>query len=159
MIPCHGLRKVKSYEESKLLAGTRHIKAKLEKHESQSIKYQMATRSSSSVNWSMKYIIHTKGHYGIEDPELKFSKKGLQEDSYQRTNVQKAQKVQIGTGMRNKRIMLLLSVTILWCLSCSYQRAGKINLTHLASKELFRPENLLMLPFPEKWTSSMNFNA
>ena len=23
----------------------------------------------------MKHIIHTKGHYGIEDPELKFSKK------------------------------------------------------------------------------------
>jgi len=50
MIPCHGLRKVKSYEESKLLKETRHIKEKLEKHESQSIKYQMATRSSPSVN-------------------------------------------------------------------------------------------------------------
>ena len=32
----------------------------------------------------MKYVIHTKGHYGIEDPELKFSKKGLQEDSYRK---------------------------------------------------------------------------
>ena len=99
----------------------------------------------------MKYIIHTKGHYGIEDPELQFSKKGLQEDSYQkRTKVQKAQKVQIGMGMRNKRIMLLLSVTILWCLGCNYQRAGKINLIHLASKELFIPKTPLMLPFSRK---------
>ena len=40
----------------------------------------------------MKYTAHTKGHYGIEDPELKFSKKGMQEESYQRTKVQKAQK-------------------------------------------------------------------
>ena len=53
-------------------------------------------------------------------------------------------------GMRNKRIMLSLSITILWCLNCSYQRAGKINLIHLASKELFRPKAPLMLPFPKK---------
>ena len=53
----------------------------------------MATRSSPSVNRNIKYIIHTKGHYGIEDPEFKkFSKKCPQEDSYQRTKVQKAQK-------------------------------------------------------------------
>ena len=67
----------------------------------------MATRSSSSVNRNIKYIIHTKGHYGIEDPEfkIKFSKKGPQEDSYQRTKVQKA-KVQNSMGMRNKRIIL-----------------------------------------------------
>ena len=32
----------------------------------------------------MKYNVHTKGHYGIEDPELKFSKKGMQEDSYEK---------------------------------------------------------------------------
>ena len=32
----------------------------------------------------MKYTTDTKGHYGIEDPELQFSKKGLQEDSYQK---------------------------------------------------------------------------
>ena len=73
----------------------------------------------------MKYIIHTKEHYGIEDPELKFK----------RTKVSEGTKVQIGMGMRNKRIMLLLSVTILWCLGGNYQRAGKINLIHLASKE------------------------
>ena len=54
----------------------------------------------------MKYLVHTKGHYGIEDPELKFSKKGLQEDSDQR-NAINSTKVQIGMGMRNKRIILL----------------------------------------------------
>ena len=32
----------------------------------------------------MKYTAHTKGHYGIEDLELKFSKKGIQEDSYEK---------------------------------------------------------------------------
>ena len=32
----------------------------------------------------MKYTAHTKGHYGIEDPKLKFSKKGMQEDSYEK---------------------------------------------------------------------------
>ena len=30
----------------------------------------------------IKYTTHTKGHYGIEDPELRFSMKGMQEDSY-----------------------------------------------------------------------------
>jgi len=53
-------------------------------------------------------------------------------------------------GMRNKRIILSPSVTILWCLSYNFQRAGKMNLIYLASKELFRPETLLVLPFPEK---------
>ena len=38
----------------------------------------------------MKYPTHTKGHYGIEDPELRFSKKGIQEGSYIKgTKVQK----------------------------------------------------------------------
>ena len=32
----------------------------------------------------MKYTAHTKGKYGIEDPELKFSKKGMKEDSYKK---------------------------------------------------------------------------
>ena len=41
----------------------------------------------------MKYIAHTKGHYGIEDPELKFSKKSMQEDSYKRDKSPEAQKV------------------------------------------------------------------
>ena len=40
----------------------------------------------------MKYIIHTKGHYGIEDPELKFSKKGRRRTHIKRTKVQKTQK-------------------------------------------------------------------
>ena len=40
----------------------------------------------------MKYTTHTKGHYGIEDPELKFRKEGMQEDSYERDKSLKAQK-------------------------------------------------------------------
>ena len=41
----------------------------------------------------MKYTTHTKGHYGIEDPELKFSKKGIQKDSDERDKSPKAQKL------------------------------------------------------------------
>ena len=44
----------------------------------------------------MKYSAHIKGHYGIEDPELKFSKKGMQEDSYKKKGgdkIPEAQKV------------------------------------------------------------------
>ena len=41
----------------------------------------------------MKYTAHAKGHYGIEEPELKFRKKGMQEDSYEKgTKVQKHKK-------------------------------------------------------------------
>ena len=40
----------------------------------------------------MKYTTHTKGHYGIEDPEFKFSKKGIQKDSDERDKSPKAQK-------------------------------------------------------------------
>ena len=41
----------------------------------------------------MKHTTHTKGHYGIEDPELKFSKKGVQKDSDERDESPKAQKL------------------------------------------------------------------
>ena len=54
----------------------------------------------------MKHIVHTKGHYGIEDPELKFSKKGQKEDSYQKELRFKGHKSAVGMGMRNKRIIL-----------------------------------------------------
>ena len=80
----------------------------------------------------MKYIVHTKGHYGIEDPELKFSKKGRKEDSYQKELRFKRQKSAVGMGMRNKRIILSPSVIILGCLSYNFQRAGIMNLIYLA---------------------------
>ena len=37
----------------------------------------------------MKHSTHTKGHYGIEDLELKFSKKGVQKDLDKRTKFQR----------------------------------------------------------------------
>ena len=40
----------------------------------------------------MKYTAHTKGNYGIEDLELKFSKKGVRKDSDERDKSPKAQK-------------------------------------------------------------------
>ena len=40
----------------------------------------------------MKHTAHTKGHYGIEDPELKFSRKGMQEDSYEKGQKSKSMK-------------------------------------------------------------------
>ena len=51
----------------------------------------------------MKYTAHTKGHYGIEELELKFRKKGMQEDSYEKgQKSKKHKKAQNGMGMRNK---------------------------------------------------------
>ena len=41
----------------------------------------------------MKYTAHTKGHYGIEEPELKFRKKGAKEDSYEKGQKSKGTKV------------------------------------------------------------------
>ena len=55
-------------------------------------KYQIAERSSPSVSLNLKYTTHTKGHYGIEDPELKFSKKGMQDDSYEKGQKSKSTK-------------------------------------------------------------------
>ena len=55
----------------------------------------------------MKYTTHTKGHYGIEDPELKFNKKGIQEDSYEKGQKSKITKsAKNGMGMRNKQIFM-----------------------------------------------------
>ena len=56
----------------------------------------MAEISSPSVSLNLKYTTHKKGHYGIEDPELKFSKKGVQEDSYEKGQKSKSTK---GTKM------------------------------------------------------------
>ena len=47
------------------------------------------------MSWDLKYTTHTKGHYGIEDPELKFSKKGTQKDSDERTKVQRHKNVKM----------------------------------------------------------------
>ena len=44
------------------------------------------------MSLNLKYTTHTKGHYGIEDPELKFSKKGMQEDSYEKGQKSKSTK-------------------------------------------------------------------
>ena len=41
----------------------------------------------------MKYTTHTKGHYGIEELESKFRKKGMQEDSYEKGQKSKGTKV------------------------------------------------------------------
>ena len=78
--------------------------------------YAKADAESSVLNWQkiisvrelkIKYISHTKGHYGIEDPELQFSKKGMQEDSYEKGQKSKSTKsAKNGIGMRNKRIFL-----------------------------------------------------
>ena len=40
----------------------------------------------------MKYTTYTKGQYGIEEPELKFRKKGMQEDSYEKGQKSKSTK-------------------------------------------------------------------
>ena len=98
----------------------------------------------------MKYTVHTKGHYGIEDPESKFSKKGMQEDSCQRTKVQKAQKCS-GHGNEEQKDNTVYSLLQSCAVQAvNYLRTGKINLTYLASKELFKLAIFLMLPFPKE---------
>ena len=53
-------------------------------------------------------------------------------------------------GMRNKRIILSPSVTILWCLSYNFQRAGKMNLIYLASKRVIQTWNTAGVTFSRK---------
>ena len=54
----------------------------------------------------MKYIVHTKGHYGIEDPKLKFSKKRLAGGLMSKELKLERHKSAVGMGIRNKRIIL-----------------------------------------------------
>ena len=78
----------------------------------------------------MKYIVHTKGHYGIEDPKLKFSKKGLQEDSYKKkTKVQKAQKCSWHGNEEQKDNTVYTMLQSCGVQAVNYLRTGKINLT------------------------------
>ena len=54
----------------------------------------------------MKRIVHTKVHYGIEDLELKFSKKRPTEGLISKELKFKRHKSAVGMGMGNKRIWL-----------------------------------------------------
>ena len=54
----------------------------------------------------MKHIVHTIGHYGIEDPKLKFSKKRPTEGLISKELKFKRHKSVVGMGMMNKRIIL-----------------------------------------------------
>ena len=54
----------------------------------------------------MKYNVHTKGHYGIEDLELKFSKRRPAGGLISKELKFKRHKSAFGMGMRNKRIIL-----------------------------------------------------
>ena len=54
----------------------------------------------------MKYNFHTKGHYGIEDPELKFSKKRPAGRLISKELKFKQHKSAVGVGIKNKRIIL-----------------------------------------------------
>ena len=57
--------------------------------------------------WAENWIhLSHKRTLSIEEPESKFRKKGMQEDSYEKDKSSKAQKVQNGMGMRNKWIFI-----------------------------------------------------
>ena len=92
----------------------------------------------------MKYTTHTKGHYGIEDPELKFSKEGIQEHSYEiRQRSQKHKSAKMAWECGTNEYLCLPSATILWCPSCQLPEDKNNNETHLsASTELSGLENL-----------------
>ena len=99
----------------------------------------------------MKHIVHTKVHYGIEDPELKFSKKRPTGGLISKELKFKQHKSVDWHGNEEQKdytaYYLLQSYGVQ---AGNYLRNGKINLTYLASKELFRPKTLLMLPSPER---------
>ena len=61
----------RAYRNQRTPMETSYIKADAE------LQYLIAERSSPSVGLNLKYTTHIKGHYGIEDPESKFSKKGM----------------------------------------------------------------------------------
>ena len=84
----------------------------------------------------MKYTTHIEGHYGIEDPELKFSKKGLQEDSYQKELKFKRHKSANRHGNEEQTDNTVYTLLQSYGVQAgNYLRTGKINLTYLASKE------------------------
>ena len=92
----------------------------------------------------MKYTAHIKGHYGIEDPKLKFSKKGIQEDSYEKEQrSQKHKSAKVAWERRTNEYLCLPCAAILWCPSYQLPKDKGNNETHLlASTELSGLENL-----------------
>ena len=86
----------------------------------------------------MKYTAHTKGHYGIEDPELKFSKKGEQEDSDKWDKSPKKHKsAKMAWERGTNEYFCLPCATILWCPSYQLPEDKGNNETHpLASTKL-----------------------
>ena len=83
----------------------------------------------------MKYTTHTKGHYGIEDTELKFSKKGIQEDSYEKG--QKSQKHKLLKWHGNAEQM---NISVYHPLqSCGVQAVSYLK-TRIIMKLIFLPQ-------------------
>ena len=72
------LEKLKAIKSQNSLKKNNTYQSKVSKHEVLNCHKILSVRELK-----IKYISHTKGHYGIEDPKLKF-KKGMQEDSYQK---------------------------------------------------------------------------
>ena len=88
-------------ESQNILEKAKYIKTRAEPHQ-----YAWDCQSSSlSVRWNYKRYLSHKRTLWIEDLELKFRKKGKQEDSKEDKSP-KAQKVQNGMGMRNKWIFI-----------------------------------------------------
>ena len=83
----------------------------------------------------MEYTAHTKGHYGIEDPELKFSKKGIHEDSYKKGQKSRSTKVLKWHGneeQTNNSVYHMLQ-------SCGVQSVSHLK-TKLITKLIFWPQ-------------------
>ena len=88
--------------------------------------------------WAEKWIhLSHKRTLWIEEPESKFRKKGMQEDSYERTKVQKHKRCKMAWEWGTNEYICLPYVTILWGLSWKLLKdRGKMKLIFLASKEL-----------------------
>ena len=101
----------------------------------------------------MKYTAHTKGHYGIEEPELKFRKKGMQEDSYEKEKCPKARKVLEWHGNEEQ-----MNISIYHMLQSCGVQAGSYLKTEVTIKFIFWPQKsyldlkILVSTLPN-WTS------
>ena len=83
----------------------------------------------------MRYTTHTKGHYGIEEGELKFSKKGIQEDSYEKDKIPKSRKVLEWHGNEEQ-----MNISVYHMLQSCGVQAGSYLKTEVTMKFTFWPQ-------------------
>ena len=136
MIPCQGLNAKRQIR----------VESSYESIISQNKYWAISTKSPKFplCPWTETWIhLSHKRTLGIEEPESKFRKKGMQEDSYEKDKSSKARKVQKWHGSEeqmNTSFYHMLQSCGVW--ASSYLKTEVTNEIHLlASKELSWLEN------------------